>query len=847
MPTTPSSHSPSSGPGPSRAMSPSLLDHLHASFLSGRAADVTLRVLGPWRAEYRMHKVVLLQAGFFEMLFEGGYREALGEGTPVELRFEDPNITRAAFELCLSHLYRPTPLPSLPPAYLPSPSHPLTPDFPVPPPPSRVPRLLLSLLATASYLHIPHLVTDAARVLLGSVSPWTVARYLGFAIGLGLGPEVAGAPEEGEEGVKGLGRTFEDSPAPSVPASRAPSIRGTDDETPSPPAHRAEDSDDDLHTSKSTATTTASSTPVPSSPTKHQLLTSYGTPTNLLGQTCVAWLCRWGADVLVYEELCAGASAWCVWGRGGLPASWVRAVLGADEFWVREEVNRWDVARRVVDLRREAEWARLFEEGIYYSHMTFDNLTKISLTLSPHTGKPYTPLRTLQRAHWASSLLRAAVQAANAITLPNGKPGEMGLMRGTEELLSSPAEKEDEQEALFAVPPDDAQRIGDWNPAGVLAAAVAGIPAASKGKTGWDERSWFGVGNKRRTLRDLSSSAALLPLERSLGWTTYEPYRFSVEFYSAAALRLDKRPVIPGAPAPAGSPSKIHSRTVFYAGSLFNVYIQVVKKKKDDKDVRSGPGALGGDKETQLGVYVQRWSMVNPVPPASAPPATPAAQAVTARGAAQHRREDSAASTRSIGAFASTLTPATPGAPPGSIPLHLAATWHAPAAPGRTPTPSPIPFPRAATPRLATSTSTSTSASASALSRSASPPIPGTPTAVHSPGPPTPGGASQSPPSAFPFPPPSTPTTSSTPGSAPASYPPAAPQTPYRDPRQTLRAYFAVTCCSSLGAVLTRFSSAPDKFDVGQSWGWKSSCLKEGAGEEGGDGGLRVTVVIGLV
>ncbi|KZP00943.1 hypothetical protein CALVIDRAFT_524643 [Calocera viscosa TUFC12733] len=838
---------------PARTMSPSLLDHLHASFLSGRAADVTLRVLGPWRAEYRMHKVVLLQAGFFEMLFEGGYREALGEGKPVELRFEDPNITRAAFELCLSHLYHPTPLPALPLSYLPSPQHPLTPAFPAPPEPSRVPRLLLSLLATASYLHIPNLVTDAARLLLSTVSPWTVARYLGFAIGLGLGRDEPAGEEEGEEGVKGLGRTFADSPSPSAAVSRAASVLGKEEEdAPSDLPAPGEDSDDDLLTSKLTAT--ASSTPVPSSPVKSQMLTSYGTPTNLLGQTCVSWLCRWGADVLAYEEGCGGT--WCVWGRGGLPAQWVRAVLGADEFWVREEVNRWDVARRVVDLRREGwaalgrrgeeareeereeerEWRILFEEGIYYSHMTFDSLNKISLQLSPHTGKPYTPLRTLQRAHWAASLLRGAVLASNALSLPNGKPGEMGLLRSAD-ALSARAHIEEEQEAYYAVPSDDAQRIGDWNPASVLAAAVAGAPPATgKAKTGWDERSWFGVGNKRRTVRELVGGAGpLLGLERSLGWTSFEPYRFSVEFFSAAALRLDKRPLLPGATASTSSTSKIHSRTVFYAGSLFNVYIQVVKKKKDDKDVGSGPGALGGDKETQLGVYVQRWSMVNPVPPASAPPA-PAGGAPARQ---QHRREDSAASSSSIGGFGSTPIPTPTGAvPPGSIPLHLAATWHASnVAPGRTPTPSPIPFPRAATPRLATSTS------ASALSRSASPPLPGTPTNAHSPGPPTPG----SPPPTFPFPPSNT--TAPAPGAStcPASYPPAMPPTPYRDPRQTLRAYFAVTCCSSLGAVLTRFSSAPDKFDVGQSWGWKSSCLKEGAGEEGAEGGLRVTVVIGLV
>ncbi|EJU01154.1 hypothetical protein DACRYDRAFT_116957 [Dacryopinax primogenitus] len=870
--TMPHTHT---SPLPPRPMSPSLLDHLHASFLSGRASDVTLLVLHPWRASYNLHVVVLLQAGFFEMLFEGGWREALEGRGKVELRFEDPNITRAAFELCLSHLYHPTPLPFLPPAYLPTPDHPLTPSFPLPPAPSPIPRLLLSLLATASYLHIPNLITEASRLLLGSVSPWTVSRYLRFAIGLGLGEG-----EGEEEGVKGLGHAF---PFPD-PASASPSP------TLSAQGSQASDSEDDLP-SKSCVPSSPLSPASPMGETPR--LTGYGTPSNLLGQTCVAWMCRWGGEIVLLEEQAFARSFPTssnptgsatststptltttihipstststpstpfppIWAHQGLPATWVRHLLSADEFWTtREEVGRWDLARRVVDLRREgwerqrvregqepregetmgqreresgreterlreeeeSEWETLFTEGIFYTHMPFDDLKTVSLSISPHTGRAYTPLKALQHAHWQASLLRSAVLGSQTHPVPNGKPGELGLVRVLDEIPLT--QEHAEENAWFAVPLDDAQRIGDWNPAGVVAASVTGVAApasgtGSKAKTGWDERQWFGIGNKRRSLNEVIASASpaaagTIPPERCLGWTPYEPYRFSVEFFSAASLKLDKRP-------PSSSStgiSKIHSRTIFYAGSLFNVYIQVVKRKKEEKDVGSGPGQgeKEKDKETQLGVYVQRWSMVNPVPPASAPPA---------HARVQHRREESAASAHS-------LATSTPPQPPGSVPLHVAATWH-PGAAGRAPTPSPIPFPRASTPRLGTS------ARASALSRSASP----TPSM---PGQTTPNG-NQSPTAAFVFPS-ASPTT---PTAAPTSYPPSAPVTPYRDPRQTLRAYFAVTCCSSIGTVLTRFSSAPDKFDVAQSWGWKSSCLREGAGEEGSEGALRVTVVLGLV
>ena len=78
-----------------------------------------------------------------------------------------------------------------------------------------------------------------------------------------------------------------------------------------------------------------------------------------------------------------------------------------------------------------------------------------------------------------------------------------------------------------------------------------------------------------------------------------------------------------------------------------------------------------------------------------------------------------------------------------------------------------------------------------------------------------------------------------------------------------LQAYFSISCASALGTALVRFSSAPDDFNLSQSWGWKSSALR---GEEylsvpvpaEGDstlgwvgqpegGSLRATVVVGII
>lgn len=160
----------------------------------------------------------------------------------------------------------------------------------------------------------------------------------------------------------------------------------------------------------------------------------YGFAGEKIGQACVSWLCRWGTDILSIEEEMAAmhesageeqrqsslvgrmrgislsdtrrgkkmpsghahSSSWAhttvapdapaistlrIWARGGLPAEWVRIVVSSDAFWVRDEMERYDFAKRVVALRsaegevedideeEEQELGRIFETGIHYSHM----------------------------------------------------------------------------------------------------------------------------------------------------------------------------------------------------------------------------------------------------------------------------------------------------------------------------------------------------------------------------------------------------------------------------------------------------------------------------------------------
>lgn len=79
----------------------------------------------------------------------------------------------------------------------------------------------------------------------------------------------------------------------------------------------------------------------------------------------------------------------------------------------------------------------------------------------------------------------------------------------------------------------------------------------------------------------------------------------------------------------------------------------------------------------------------------------------------------------------------------------------------------------------------------------------------------------------------------------------------YVDGRPTIRTYFKIYSPSKGGRMLSIYESAPDRFNFSQSWGWKSSTLMldeitlTGNGEDGGalpkkgDGKLRFMVVIG--
>lgn len=266
-------------------------------------------------------------------------------------------------------------------------------------------------------------------MILRTVGPSTIRRYLAFAVGDGIGNEEW--PNQTEECAKGLEDLAEPVSVAKSATEHAPSIPGSleaQSQTASPnPNNSAGDEEGKVgHAAPSsdpigdTTPTVRHTSQMPNSATEdndcdahteatsdigHEMPHFYGFASNKIGEACICWLARWGVDVLDLEcsaPTQGGDSQPRVWSHGGLPAKFLRAVLSSDSFFVRDEMERYNVARRALDLRRKGwerdmedrgdlslaedsdsqgdeewnEWEededellQVFEDGIYYTHM----------------------------------------------------------------------------------------------------------------------------------------------------------------------------------------------------------------------------------------------------------------------------------------------------------------------------------------------------------------------------------------------------------------------------------------------------------------------------------------------
>lgn len=386
-----------------------------------------------------------------------------------------------------------------------------------------------------------------------------------------------------------------------------------------------------------------------------------------------------------------------------------------------------------------------------------EDILAISQDVSPVTGLPFVPVTVLQAALWNQSLLRSHITSkfgnmmAPQLSLPPLDKA-LGICLTTAEILSRVSVPDQESIALdekkkmyYNVTQDVSMRIGDNSDIDGMTMEQLFEPSLlpdsqSFPRVATSEANAYGLKSDRKTALECVGDDTT----RKACWSPYPPFRFAVEFWDINWLKEKCR---------------LHSHTIWYAGSLFNVYIQVVRKKA-----------------IQLGIYLHRQSSVDPIPGASAP--------VQAYRRYDRRRMPSLPQVTS-----SLLLPV----------AHYSPSIHPPS---RSTTPDSPP------------------SSLHAVS-----------TAYHSTG-----------------------------HSLPITASPMAPVQPYRDPRPSVSAYFAISCTSPTGSSITRFASAPDVFSVNQSWGWKSSSLRmDELGEEGSDGqarssgpaprevSLRATIVLGIV
>ncbi|PWN21986.1 hypothetical protein BCV69DRAFT_281894, partial [Microstroma glucosiphilum] len=207
--------------------SQTLSNHIRqAALLSSQCHDVSVAAFD---RVYRLHRIFLVQSSFFSSMLRGGFSEGLNyrppgmnysssssssdSGSTLRLTFDDPNITRPAFEYCIAHLYAAAPELILPQWAIASTAQPLSSYWPpTSGPRSRplpiaaasatgdyqpaTPRFLVSLLCTSLWLGVPSLTASAFTLILASFTPYTVSTYLRFA----LGRPLIGAQEARERG-----------------------------------------------------------------------------------------------------------------------------------------------------------------------------------------------------------------------------------------------------------------------------------------------------------------------------------------------------------------------------------------------------------------------------------------------------------------------------------------------------------------------------------------------------------------------------------------------------------------------------------------------------------------------
>ncbi|EXJ89540.1 hypothetical protein A1O3_02607 [Capronia epimyces CBS 606.96] len=726
----------------------SLTGHLiHNGFEAGRHSDITVHAFGQ---SYRLHKLLLDRVPFFSSAFSGSWSESMAKEMTVVPEEIDSNITKKAFELALKRIYGT--------------------QCSV-----QEEEEAVGLFATGCWLDMPDLVDFCVEAILRQMQPATLHSFI-------------------------------------------------------------------------------------------KLVTNnyYGKAGDRILSSAKAMLCREGWE-MPYEY----------WDE--IPAELIREIVGGDPFFIPGEWDRWYLALKLLNRRlrakaveaglvspggrylhpkpsslqffavrfdapyriatqhryvseRDEAWIALYtspeiapllvllDEGIHYVHLRFEQLQQIR-SQRDILGVPVLPEKVISDALWMSLELRqkvlnagegdielglsesaedyeeADLQTERTATSSKGKLREQDYRSPTEATLDMESGSWDGngRARKFWIPEHDVSSVmGGTREASAAANATIGADwsthaARLSAILEPTDVAWaldFATGNVVESGRPPSRSYSPTTRPR---YSYYPPFRFSAEFPNPRTLKDRKR---------------VYSQTVWYAGSMWNLYIQRVNTSKVQ----------------QLGIYLHRAKDKDPHD-------DPLAQFIPT--AVDDR----------IGQLEREMLLRKSG--------RRTQNWRSNEA-ARGPEGAHEDEPAAPSNDLDFANVNSTQDGSASTTRRAR-------------------GSAQSG------------KTSQTAGTVPSEFCPLGSQTldsddddeelvrrhkkynvsaipPYMDSRPTIKTYFKIYSPSRAGRLLSIYESAPDKFDVSKSWGWKSGQMQldDGLGEcdaskASKEGRLRYMVVIGNI
>ncbi|KAH9814688.1 hypothetical protein DFH28DRAFT_1221683 [Melampsora americana] len=362
---------------------------------------------------FNLNPSSLSKVDFFHALFSSHWHESNLQES-VSIKFPS-QVNRSAFEYCLAYIY------GNPPSLIPPPL--VIYRNAIRSPPNRFVNLVDEESAWEELLMIPDLqpaspylsnlslAQDTVKLIRKTITPFTIIRYLTFADGRSIDDEVSDLERDASC------RTLEQIKSNLNSESHHDPIEGN-----------LEDRDESL---------------------------SYGALAQQIGQACASWLSKWSTELLSLEEVLLEQDEdellpiginesrvlerwpWLkrpemrLWRQiGGLPSKWIRVLISSDALFISRDIcgpldqssggtggewERYGLARRISP---DPELARIFDDGIYFSHLTFEQLSLISTDRSSISKQKFVTSKSLQRAHWLATEFQGKVDQPSSLTRP---------------------------------------------------------------------------------------------------------------------------------------------------------------------------------------------------------------------------------------------------------------------------------------------------------------------------------------------------------------------------------------------------------------------------------------------